>query len=519
MALQAVSARSARLLAAVCVTALSVLTVGAASARAAESSLTLSYTCTFPLIGSHSVSVTYGEDLPGSVTQGVLASSAGTTAAIAVPAIAAEGLTLVGAATVSGSAAGDESVTDGAASFGGSVAYTVPGTPIPASGAFTIDAIGTFPSVTFPNAGTADLTAGNLSLTLTPLDSKGQPTALGTFTSACTPRPGQNNVLGTFQVLDPAASKTALTASPNPSVTGTPVTLTAKVSGKSSTSGVPTGKVTFSAGGTPLYTQTLAHGTATVVTGRGGVPALAAGSHVITAVYQGDKRFAGSTSNTVTEVVKTATTTAVTSSANPSVQGQTVTYTAKVSPAGGGGSVTFAAGGTPVTGCKALALNSSGQATCRVTYATTGSHAITAVYSGDAANAGSTSAVLTQSVVVDRADLSVRLSVPAKAAAGAIVTQKVTVTNLGPATATAEVTALSEPYGLAIINADGALVRGPLLTWSRPSLAPGASRTFTVTVQVGSHASGSVQVVAGAVSVTQDPDLFNNIALGEMSLG
>jgi Bacterial Ig-like domain (group 3)/Domain of unknown function DUF11 len=518
MALQAVSARSARLLAAVCVTALSVLTVGAASARAAESSLTLSYTCTFPLIGSHSVSVTYGEDLPGSVTQGVLASSAGTTAAIAVPAIAAEGLTLVGAATVSGSAAGDESVTDGAASFGGPVTYTVSETPIPASGAFTIDATGTFPSVTFPNAGTADLTAGNLSLTLTPLDSKGQPTALGTFTSACTPRPGQDNVLGTFQVLDPAASKTALTASPNPSLTGTPVTLMAKVSGKSSTSGVPTGRVTFSAGGTPLYTQTLAHGTATVVTGRGGVPALAAGSHVITAVYHGDKRFAGSTSNMVTEVVKTATTTAVTSSANPSVQGQTVTYTAKVSPAGGG-SVTFADGGKPVTGCKARSLNSSGQATCQVTYATTGSHAVTAAYSGDAANAGSTSAVLTQSVVVDRADLSVRLSVPAKAATGAIVTEKVTVTNMGPATATTEVTALSEPPGLAVINADGALVRGPLLTWSRPSLAPGASRTFTVTVQVGSHASGMMQVVAGAVSVTQDPDLLNNIALGEISLG
>ena len=71
MVLQAVSARFARLLAAVCVTALSVLTVGAASARAAESSLTLSYTCTFPLIGSQPVTVTYGQDLPGSVTQGV----------------------------------------------------------------------------------------------------------------------------------------------------------------------------------------------------------------------------------------------------------------------------------------------------------------------------------------------------------------------------------------------------------------------------------------------------------------
>ena len=151
--------------------------------------------------------------------------------------------------------------------------------------------------------------------------------------------------------------------------------------------------------------------------------------------------------------------------------------------------MTFNDGGTPVTGCTARSLNSSGQATCQVTYATTGSHAITAVYSGDAASAGSTSAVLTQSVVVDRADLKVKLSMPAKAADGAIVTQTVTVTNQGPAAASTEVTALSEPHELAVIDADGALVRGPLLTWSRPSLAPGASETFTVTVQVGAAGS------------------------------
>ena len=418
MVLQAVSARCARLLAAVCVTALSVLTVGAASARAAESSLTLRYTCTFPLIRSQSVTVTYGQDLPGSVTQGVPTSPSGVTADIVLPALVTKGLALVGAATVKGSAAGDQSVTNGAASFGGSVPYTVPRAPVPASGAFTMHATGTFPSVTYPNVGTADLKVGNLSLTLTPLNSRGKPTVLGTFTAPCTQVPGQNNVLGTFPVLAPTA----------------------------------------------------------------------------------------------------ATTTAVASSANPSVQGQTVTYTATVSPAGGG-SVTFNDGGKPVTGCAARSLNSSGQATCQVTYATTGSHAITAVYSGDAASAGSTSAVLTQGVVVDRADLKVKLSMPAKAADGAIVTQTVTVTNMGPATANTEVTALNEPSELAVIDADGALVRGPLLTWSTASLAPGASETFTVTVQVGARDHDTVTVNAGALSITPDPNMLNNLATGEIRLG
>ena len=339
-----------------------------------------------------------------------------------MPAIVTAGLNLVGAATVSGSAAGDESVTNGAARFGGSVPYIVPGTPVPASGAFTINATGTFPTVLFPNTGTADIMVGNLSLTLTPRDSHGRPTALGTFTSPCTPKPGQNNVLGAIPVLARAAAVTP------------------------------------------------------------------------------------------------ASTTAVTSSANPSVQGQMVTYTATVSPAGTG-SVTFNDGGTPVAGCTARSLNSSGQATCQVTYATTGSHPITAVYSGDAVNPGSTSAVLTQSVVVDRADLSVQVSMPAQAADGAFVTQSVTVTNQGPATATSQVTALSEPSQLAVIDADGALVRGPLLTWSRPGLAPGASVTFTVIVQVAPSATGTVPVQAGALSITPDPNMGNNLVTAQMGLG
>lgn len=417
MVLQAVSARFARLSAAACVTALSVLTVGAVSARAAETSLTLSYTCTFPLIGSQSVTATYGQDLPASVTQGVLNSPSGATADIVVPAAVARGLTLIGAATVSGSAVALQSVINGTARFGGPVRYTVPSTPLPALGAFTLHSAGTFPSVTYPNVGTAQLSVGDLSLTLTPLDSTGKPTALGTFTTACTQVPGQNNVLGTFAVLAPLP----------------------------------------------------------------------------------------------------ATTTVVTSSANPSVQGQTVTYTAVVSPAGAG-TVTFNDGGTPVGGCAGRTLNSSGQATCQVTYTTTGSHAITAVYSGDAASAGSTSAVLTQTVVVNRADLKVRLSMPSRANNGDIVTQTVTVTNQGPAPAITQVTGLQEPSELAVMNADGALVRGPLLTWSRTRLAPGASLTFTVTSQVTSSARGTVQAIAGALSVTTDPDMSNNSAVDQIRL-
>jgi hypothetical protein len=126
-------------------------------------------------------------------------------------------------------------------------------------------------------------------------------------------------------------------------------------------------------------------------------------------------------------------------------------------------------GGTPITGCAAQPLNSSGQATCQVTYTATGSHAITAAYSGDTAYARSTSAPLTQQVVPDKADPTVKLSLPAKAGDGASVTETVTITNQGPATASKVVTALTEPGGLTVTNSGGASVKGPLLTWTTAS--------------------------------------------------
>lgn len=58
----------------------------------------------------------------------------------------------------------------------------------------------------------------------------------------------------------------------------------------------------------------------------------------------------------------------------------------------------------------------------------------------------------------------------------------------------------------------------PVLTWTTASVAPGASETFTVTVQVGTHAHGTV-LAAGALSATPDPDLLNNAAVRRIRLG
>ena len=317
------------------------------------------------------------------------------------------------------------------------------------------------------------------------------------------------------QTVGQASTATTVTSSANPSVSGQSVTFVATVSPVSPGAGSPTGTVTFSDGGTLLGTEGLnGSGTATFTTST-----LAAGGHQITAAYGGDANFAASSGSLTQTVSKIVTATAVASSANPSIPGQAVTYTATVSPAPDGGLVAFTDGGTAIAGCAAQPLNSSGQATCQVTYTATGSHAITAVYSGDAVYAGSTSAPLTQSVVPDRADLKVGVSVPSQAADGSSVTETVTVTNQGPATASKVVTVLTDPPGLTVTNAGGARVTGSVLTWTTASLAPGASETFTATVQVGTHAKGVVAVAAGALSATPDPDLLNNAAVSLTHLG
>ena len=101
----------------------------------------------------------------------------------------------------------------------------------------------------------------------------------------------------------------------------------------------------------------------------------------------------------ITQAGLVGTTTSMISSVNPSVSGQSVTFTAKVTPASGTtvptGTVTFFDGTTSLgTGT----LNASGVATLGTSALGVGSHSITANYGGDSNFASSTSTVLTQVV-------------------------------------------------------------------------------------------------------------------------
>jgi len=179
--------------------------------------------------------------------------------------------------------------------------------------------------------------------------------------------------------------------SPNPSLVGAPVTLTATI-----TPSVPNGEtVTFYSNNTLIGTGTTSASVASLTTST-----LPAGSDAITASYPGDANFASSASTAVTQVVnKPSTTTGIKSSPSPSNYGTSVTFTAWVRPVPANGEiVTFYDGGTSI-GTGAL---SGGTATFTTASLAVGSHSITAGYAGDAGYAGSTSSALPQTVLINR---------------------------------------------------------------------------------------------------------------------
>jgi len=153
----------------------------------------------------------------------------------------------------------------------------------------------------------------------------------------------------------------------------------------------PTGIVVFKEGQTVLGSGTLdANGRAFFETA-----ALGTGYHPITAVYQGDLNFTGSTSPVVNQLINQdpTTPTKLTASANPGIVGQPITLTVTVGAAAPGsgvptGMVVFQ-DGTMVLGSAALTTPISSTATpssATASFSTTlamGEHDLFALYLGD----------------------------------------------------------------------------------------------------------------------------------------
>ena len=94
-------------------------------------------------------------------------------------------------------------------------------------------------------------------------------------------------------------------------------------------------------------------------------------------------------------IVGSTTATTLTSSANPSNHGQSVTFTATINPVPDGGTVQFQDNGVNIN--PQINIDSSGQAICTTSTLSIGTHTITAVYTGDT-NFASSTGTLTQTV-------------------------------------------------------------------------------------------------------------------------
>jgi streptogramin lyase len=198
------------------------------------------------------------------------------------------------------------------------------------------------------------------------------------------------------------STSTALAVSPTPPLVGRAATLTATVSDTTSIGTVPTGSVTFSdsvdgslnGGAAVPLVSGVATLTGVVLSGTVGT------SHTITANYQGVEDTFLASSITVT-VALAAVPTTIGLAVAPSgsvVAGTTVTFTATVAPAPTGsptGTVSFYNGETLLG---TVAVNSSGIATFTTSSLPVASNTITAVYSGNAGFAASTSTAVIEIV-------------------------------------------------------------------------------------------------------------------------
>jgi hypothetical protein len=261
------------------------------------------------------------------------------------------------------------------------------------------------------------------------------------------------------------------------------VTFTATVAAVSPGAGTATGTVQFRVDGQPIGTPvSLVSGVATFSTS-----SLAVGSgYSITAVYAGDSSFLTSTSTPVSQVVnKASTTTALASSVNPSLFGQSVTFTATVATTTPGagtatGTVQFFDGQTSL-GTVTLASGSATSAA--ITNFGVSTHSITAVYSGSSSFVTSTSSAVSQVVNLGLANTPTFGTTTSNDSGFTVQ-----ITNYDGAFTYA---GTATPSGAVVVISNTGLV-----TVSR--VGANTSSTATITTTRANYVSGSAQVTANS---------------------
>ena len=346
-------------------------------------------------VGNHTIAASYGGDTGFNISSGNLTGN---------PQVVNKASSTVGIASSQ-----NPSVFGQAVSFTATVAASAPATGTPTGSVSFLDggnpitgctslALSSGQAVCMSSA----LSVGNHTITA----SYGGDASFNTSNGALTGNP---------QVVNKANATVGLTSNANPSVFGQSVSFTAALSATAPGAGTPTGTVQFLDGGNPITGCTsvaIAGGQAVCSSS-----ALGVGNHTITAAYGGDGNFNtgnGSLTGNPQVVNKANTSVGVTSSQNPSVFGQQVTFTATISVTAPGagtptGTFSFLDGGNPISGCTSLAI-AAGQAQCQTSALSVGNHTITAAYGGDGNFNTSNGSLTGNPQVVNKANTSVGLT-------------------------------------------------------------------------------------------------------------
>jgi fibronectin type 3 domain-containing protein len=276
---------------------------------------------------------------------------------------------------------------------------------------------------------------------------------------------------GAFQTVFGGGGFDAFVAKLNvcPTITLSPATLS------NGTVGTVYNQNITASGGTAPYrfaaTGTLPTGLTLPTTGvLSGTPT-ASGSFNFTVTATDANNCTGSRSYTIL-ILKANTVTTVTSSLNPSMFGQSVTFTATVNTGVDPvtqGSVIFKEGPTTIAG--PTQLNSSGQAIFNVSTLSAGSHNITAEYGGTENFNPSSGSVIQ---IVNKADTSTTIAFSANPSVfGQLVTFTATVSAVGLGAGT--------PTGTVQFKDNGAPIGSPVV------LSGGTADLSTSTLSIGSH--------------------------------
>ncbi len=311
------------------------------------------------------------------------------------------------------------------------------------------------------NIGTSQLDA-NGNATLAVILPAGSQSIVATYSGNTNYTGSTSNTL--VEQVNNTATATRLSSSSASSLAGKPVTLTALVT---SSTGVPTGSVSFTDGSTVLGVSALNQGVATLTTS-----GLSVTTHTIVATYTGDSNYLSSKSASLAEVVSLATTAVSLAGPAKADVATLVTWTGSLTSNGvtPTGTLTLLDGGTAVMSQN---VSASGSFSFTSSTLSLGNHSISVSYAGDGNNSS-----------------SVSQSVPLVIQQAASVTSLASSANpstLGQAlTLTASVTSGSPGIGGSISFLDGTALLGSV------AIANGTASFTTSTLPFGVHSLTAV---------------------------